>query len=54
MICDDLEGWNVGGGGEAQGGDIYILIADSLCCTAETNTIMQNDYTPVRERENKG
>ena len=51
MICDDLEGWNVEGGGRLMVGDVYILIADSLCCTAETNTILQNDYTPVKERE---
>ena len=34
VLCDDLEGWD---GREAQaGGDIYVLTADSLCCTAET------------------
>ena len=45
MLCDNLEGWDREGRREAQqGGDmgiyvyIYIHIADSLCCTAETNT----------------
>ena len=39
MLCDGLEGWDGGGDGrEAQErGDICILIADSHCCTAETN-----------------
>ena len=44
MLCD-LEGWDGEGGREAQEeGDmgiyIYILIADSLCYTAETNTTL--------------
>ena len=42
MLCDDLEGRDVGGGGrEAQeGGDICIHIADSCCCTAKINTTL--------------
>ena len=46
MLCDNLEGRDREGGREAQeGGDmaiyIYIyLIADSLCCTAQTNTTL--------------
>ena len=36
--CDDLEGWVGGSRREAhEGGDVCIHIADSLCCTAETN-----------------
>ena len=31
-----------------EGGDICILIADSLHCTAETNTILQSNYTPTK------
>ena len=39
MLSDDLEGWDREGGREAQEGvDIGIHIADSLHCTAETNT----------------
>ena len=35
MLCDDLEGWDGGGGREFQeGGDICIHMADSLLCTA--------------------
>ena len=45
--CDDLEGWDAGHG--CEGGPIgrgYIIrIADSLCCTAETNTT--SNYTPM-------
>ena len=42
MLCDNLEGWDgVGGGREVQeGGDISILMADSHCCMAETNTTL--------------
>ena len=40
MLCFDVDGWDGGGGGEVQeGGDICIHIADSLPCTAETNTL---------------
>ena len=27
----------------------YIHIADSLCCTAETNTTLQSNYTPIKK-----
>ena len=41
MLCDYLEGWNGGwvGGKFKEGGDIGIHVANSLCCTAETNTL---------------
>ena len=29
-------------------GDICIHIADSFCCTVETNTILQSNYTPIK------
>ena len=36
MLCEDLEGWDGGGGREDQGGgDTCILLADSLHCTAK-------------------
>ena len=39
VLCDDLDGWDGGGGREVQEGkDICIHIADSLYCTGETNT----------------
>ena len=43
MLCDHLEGWDREGGREMQeGGDTVLCMhtADSLCCTAETNTAM--------------
>ena len=44
MLCNDLETWDREGGREAQeGGDmgnICMHMADSLCCTTETNTVL--------------
>ena len=42
MLCGDLDGRDGGcDGREAEeGGDICIHRADSLCCTAETNTTL--------------
>ena len=38
-LGDDLEGWDWRGHGELQeGGDLCTHMADSLHCTAETNT----------------
>ena len=49
-LGDALEGWDGGGGREAQKeGDICILIADSCCCTAETNTTLQGNY-PIKNK----
>ena len=47
VLCDDLEGWDGGGRDAEEGGDICIHIADALCCTAETNTTLQSNYTPI-------
>ena len=38
------------GGDVQEGGDICIHIADSGCCTAETNTTLQSNYTPIMIR----
>ena len=40
MFCDNLEEWDgAGAGTEVQeGGDMCIPLADSRCCTTETNT----------------
>ena len=35
MLCGDLNGKEIQGGG-----DICICVADSLCCTVETNTTL--------------
>ena len=42
LLCDNLEGWDVVGGGREvqEGGDICIPVADSCWCMAETNTIL--------------
>jgi len=40
-LCDDLEGWHGGGSGKETQEGIYILIADSHFCTAETNNIIK-------------
>ena len=41
VLCDNLHGQDEGSGREVQeGGDIDIHIADSLHCTAETNTTL--------------
>ena len=41
MFHDVLESWDGAGRREAQeGGGICVLIADSLCHTAETNTTL--------------
>ena len=39
----------VGGRGTREGGDIYILMADLHCCTAETNTALLNNYPPIKK-----
>ena len=46
-------GGGVGGGRETQeGGDGCLHIADSLCCTAKTNTTLESNYTPKKEKKN--
>ena len=39
MLHDDLEGWDREEGREGNG-DIYMHMADSLCFTTETNTVL--------------
>lgn len=38
VLCGDLDGWGWGGSMTQEGGSICIHVADSLLCTAETNT----------------
>ena len=42
MLCDDLDGWDGDTGGKEiqEGGDTCKHIADSSCCTAETDTAL--------------
>ena len=37
MLCEDLDGWDGGGGAVQRGRDVSIHIADSLHGTAEAN-----------------
>ena len=43
MLCDDLEGW-----------DTCIHIADSLCCTAETNNTVKQLYSTLGKKKGLG
>ena len=40
--CGDLNGKEI-----QKRGDTHIQRADSLCCTAETNTTLESNYTPI-------
>ena len=52
MLCDNLDGWDGGDGREVQeGGDIGIHIADSLHCTAETNTTLKAIILQVKKKK---
>lgn len=37
-------------GREAQEGDTCMVMADSHCCTAETNTALQSNYLPIKNK----
>ena len=43
MLCGDLNGKEI-----QNRGDICVCIAESLCCTVETNTTLQSNYTPIK------
>ena len=43
MLCDDLNGKE-----SPESGDVRIRMADSLCCTVETNKTLQSNYTPIK------
>ena len=43
MLCDDLEEWDKEDGREARGrgyGDVYVHVADSLCCVTEASAVL--------------
>ena len=48
VLCDDREGGIGGGRGVQDGGDVCILRADSHCPTAETNTALLSNYSPIQ------
>ena len=33
-----------------QGGDICIVMADSHCCMKEANTVLHNNYSPIKNK----
>ena len=49
VLCEDLEGWE----GGHEGGDICVLIADSLFFTVETSTTLQSSYIPIKKKNKK-
>ena len=51
MLCEDLEGCGGRCGREEQeGGETCILMADSCCCTAETNTTLKSSYPLIKNK----
>ena len=45
-------GWEVGGWFN-RNGTIYIAMADSCWCMAETDTILQSNYPPIKNKFKK-
>ena len=43
VLCGDLNGKEI----QKRGG-ICVHIADSLCCTVETNRTLYSNYTPIK------
>ena len=55
MHCDDLERWDGGYRREAQmGGNIYILIVDSCCCTAEITQYCKTINLQLKKKKKNG
>ena len=55
VLSDDLEGWGEARGWKQpqEGGDICIHTADSLRCTAETNTTLASNYLSIKTNKQK-
>ena len=55
MFCDNLEGWDGMGGGRElkEGGEVCVLVADSYWRTAETNTTLESNYPPIKNKLKK-
>ena len=48
MLFDDPEGWDGIEGGLLRGGWVMCIHkADSFHCTAEANTTLQHNYSPI-------
>ena len=43
VLCGDVNEKEI-----QKGGDICTHVADSLCCTAEIDTTLQNNYTKIK------
>ena len=54
-LCDDLDEWHGqgAGGGRFKREGIHMHIADSLCCSAEANTTLESNYTPIKKKKSK-
>ena len=53
MLVTWMGGMQVGGRKVQEGGVVYTQIDDSLHCTAETNTILQSNYTSIKMLKRK-
>ena len=52
-VMTQMDRMGVGGKKAREGGDICIYIADSCCCTAETNIILKSNSKPVKNKFKK-
>ena len=52
MLCDELQGWDGGSGRREahEGGHVHMPIAHSDCCMAETNTALESNYIPTKNK----
>ena len=48
MLCDEREVGGSGVGGRFKKEGIYVDIADSLCCVADTNATLYSNY-PIKK-----
>ena len=52
VLSGDPEVWKGGGREAPEGGDICTLMADSRCCMAEANIILESNYPPIKKKIN--
>ena len=48
VLCGDLNGKEI-----QKSGDLCLHAAGSLCCTTETNTTLEGNYTPIKINKKK-
>ena len=52
MLWDNLDEWDGKGGSEApEGRRMCLCIPGSYCCTVETNTTLQSNYPPIKNKK---